>query len=188
MSAKMDRRKQYTQMVLKDSLMKLLKEKPISSITIKEICELADINRSTFYSHFSDQYDLLNSIEDEFIEGMVSTLSKYNFSSEEEALQMTVKTLEHVAENSDVCQTLLSENSDIHFQKKGMTITQKFIFKNWLTDSSYDKETLEYINLFVVSGTMHVIKNWLANEKNKSPREMAEIIHAFVNKGLSEMR
>lgn len=184
----MDRRKKYTQMVLKDSLMKLLKEKPISSITIKEICELADINRSTFYSHFSDQYDLLNTIEDEFIEGMVGKLSQYNFSKEHEARLMTVKTLEHVAENSDVCQTLLSENSDIHFQKRGMKITQQFIFKNWLSDSSFDKETLEYINLFVVSGTMHVIRNWLANGKNKAPEEMAEIIHTFVNKGLSEMR
>lgn len=47
----MDRRKKYTRMVLKESLMELLKNKPISNITIKEICEEADINRSTFYSH-----------------------------------------------------------------------------------------------------------------------------------------
>lgn len=175
-------------MVLKDSLMKLLKEKAISSITIKELCELADINRSTFYAHYSDQYELLNSIEEEFIEGMVNTLNQFNFSKEEEALQMTVKTLEHIAENRDICQTLLSENSDIHFQKKGMTITQQFIFKNWFSDSNHDRETLEYINLFVVSGMIHVIKNWLENGMNKTPEEMAQIINHFINKGLSEMR
>lgn len=45
-ASKLDRRKKYTQMVLKDSLMKHLKEKQISTITVKEICELADINRS----------------------------------------------------------------------------------------------------------------------------------------------
>jgi AcrR family transcriptional regulator len=175
-------------MVLKDSLMNLLKEKPIASITIKEICELADINRSTFYAHYSDQYELLYSIEEEFIEGMVNTLSQYNFSKEEEALQMTVKILEHIAEHSDICQTLLSENSDIHFQKKGMTITQQFIFKNWLSESKDDRETLEYTNLFVVSGMIHVIKHWLENGKNRTPVEMAQIIHTFINKGLSEMR
>ncbi|WP_338121478.1 hypothetical protein [Halalkalibacterium halodurans] len=51
MSVKLDRRKKYTRMVLKESLMKLMQEKPLSNITIKEICDLADINRSTFYSH-----------------------------------------------------------------------------------------------------------------------------------------
>lgn len=96
----MDRRKKYTRMVLKESLMELLKNKPISNITIKEICEEADINRSTFYSHYSSQYDLLNAIEEEFIEDMVSTLNQYNFSKEEEALKMTEKILEYIAKKS----------------------------------------------------------------------------------------
>ncbi|MBT2679701.1 TetR/AcrR family transcriptional regulator [Bacillus sp. ISL-35] len=184
----MDRRKKYTRMVLKESLMALLKEKPISSLTIKEICELADLNRSTFYAHFSSQYDLLNSIEEEFIEDMVSTLNQYNFSKEEEALKMTEKILEYIARNSDVCQMLLSENSDIHFQKKGMKITQEFIFKNWITDRQFDRETFEYINIFVVSGSIYVIKNWVENGMDKTPGEMAEIINNFINHGLSNIR
>lgn len=175
-------------MVLKESLMDLLKNKPISNITIKEVCELADINRSTFYSHFSSQYDLLNAIEEEFIEDMVSTLNQYNFSKEEEALKMTEKILEYIALKSDVCQTLLSENSDIHFQKKGMAITQEFIFKNWISDTHFDRETFEYINIFVVSGSIYVIKNWLENGMDKTPREMAEIINNFINRGLSNIR
>jgi AcrR family transcriptional regulator len=184
----MDRRKKYTRMVLKESLMNLLKNKPISNITIKEICELADINRSTFYSHYSSQYDLLNAIEEEFIEDMVATLSQYNFSEEEEALKMTEKILEYIALKSDVCQTLLSENSDIHFQKKGMMITQEFIFKNWISNSQFDRETFEYINIFVVSGSIYVIKNWVENGMDKTPKEMAEIINNFINKGLSNIR
>ncbi|WNF23749.1 TetR-like C-terminal domain-containing protein [Mesobacillus jeotgali] len=184
----MDRRKKYTRMVLKESLMNLLKNKPISNITIKEICELADINRSTFYSHYSSQYDLLNAIEEEFIEDMVATLSQYNFSEEEEALKMTEKILEYIALKSDVCQTLLSENSDIHFQKKGMMITQEFIFKNWISDIHFDRETFEYINIFVVSGCIYVIKNWVENGMNKTPKEMAEILNNFINKGLSNIR
>ncbi|NKE06873.1 TetR/AcrR family transcriptional regulator [Mesobacillus selenatarsenatis] len=184
----MDRRKKYTRMVLKESLMDLLKHKPISNITIKEICELADINRSTFYSHYSSQYDLLDAIEEEFIEDMVATLNQYNFSKEEEALKMTEKILEYIAQKSDVCQTLLSENSDVHFQKKGMQITQEFIFKNWISDSHFDRETFEYINIFVVSGSIYVIKNWVENGMEKTPREMAEIINNFINKGLSNIR
>ena len=41
---KKDARKRYTQMVLKQSLLKLLKEKPVNKITVKEVCELAQLN------------------------------------------------------------------------------------------------------------------------------------------------
>ncbi|MBT2688493.1 TetR/AcrR family transcriptional regulator C-terminal domain-containing protein [Bacillus sp. ISL-47] len=188
MGSKLDRRKKYTRMVLKEALIKLLEEKQIPCITIKEICVQADINRSTFYSHYSSQYDLLNSIEEEFIKDMTATLSQYNFSKEDEALQMTEKILEYIAENNDICRTLLSENSDIHFQKKGMMITKEFIFKNWITDKHLEQETLEYISMFVVSGSIHVIKHWLENGMNKTPKEMAEIINNFINKGLLNIR
>ena len=60
---KTDARKRYTQMVLKQSLLKLLKEKPVNRITVKEVCELAQLNRATFYAHYSDCFALLESIE-----------------------------------------------------------------------------------------------------------------------------
>ncbi|WP_456276303.1 TetR/AcrR family transcriptional regulator [Bacillus sp. AK128] len=185
MSSKIDRRKKYTQMVLKDSLIQLLKDKPISSITIKEICEVADINRSTFYSHYSNQYDLLYSIEDELIEDMVTTLTQYNFSKEEDSLKMTEKVLEYIAVKSDLCQILLSENSDTHFEKKGMMIMKEHIYKNWITNIHADEDTFDYISLFIVSGSIYVIKKWLENGLNKSPKEMAGIINDISNKGLS---
>ncbi|WP_216663174.1 TetR/AcrR family transcriptional regulator [Bacillus haikouensis] len=184
----MDRRKKYTRMVLKESLLKLLQDKSISSITIKEICEAADINRSTFYAHYANQYELLDSIEEEFIEDLVSTLGRYNFSKEDEALQMTEKLFDYIAEKNAICQTLLSENTDMYFLKKGMMITHEFIFKNWISDSGIDQETYEYINIFMVSGSIHVIKNWVENGMEKTPGEMAVILHNFINRGLSGVR
>lgn len=188
MTSKLDRRKKYTHMVLKDSLIKILKEKKISSVTVKEICEQADINRSTFYSHYSDQYDLLNKIEEEMIEDMNKTLSAYNLSEKEEALQMTEKVLEYLATNRDVCQTLLSENGDTYFQKRVMMITQQYTMKNWMADNTSDETMSEYISLLVISGSIHVIQSWLNNGMDKSPKEMAEMINNFANKGLSSLQ
>lgn len=59
--------------------MKLLKEKPISSVTVKELCEIANINRSTFYSHYIDAHDLLDKIGKELFDDMYATLNQYNF-------------------------------------------------------------------------------------------------------------
>ena len=59
----MDRRVRKTRTMLRLCLAKLLKEKKIQEISVKEISEMADINRGTFYLHYRDVYDLLSSIE-----------------------------------------------------------------------------------------------------------------------------
>lgn len=187
-SSKLDRRKQYTRRVLKESLINLLKEKQISSITVKELCETADINRSTFYSHYSDQYDLLSKIEEEIIKDMNQTLSQYNFTKEEETLQMTEKLLEYVAANSDICRTLLSEHGDATFQKRVMLTAHQFTMQDWMGINSLDEEISEYVSIFVIAGSIHVIKSWLDDGMDKTPKEMAEIINSLTNKGLSSLR
>lgn len=48
--AKLDARKRYTQMMLKQSFLKLLQQKPVNRITVKEVCALAQLNRATFYA------------------------------------------------------------------------------------------------------------------------------------------
>ena len=75
---KTDARKRYTQMVLKQSLLKLLKEKPVNKITVKEVCELSQLNRATFYAHYSDCFALLESIENELIGAFERSLRYVN--------------------------------------------------------------------------------------------------------------
>jgi AcrR family transcriptional regulator len=187
LNSKMDRRKKYTRMVLKDSLIRLLKEKQISQVTVKEVCELADINRSTFYSHYRDQLDLLYQIEEEIIEDMNEYLNQYNFTKEEESVEMTAKLLEYIVSKRDICQTLLHENGDTTFQKRVMMVAQRFLMKNWKDIGNLEEDISGYLSTFIISGSIHVIKSWLDQGMVQSPKEMADIINAFTNKGLSSM-
>ena len=84
---KMDARKRYTQMVLKQSFLKLLKEKPVNKITVKEVCALAQLNRATFYAHYSDCFALMESIENELIDAFEKSLRYVN------SFDVTVHTL-----------------------------------------------------------------------------------------------
>lgn len=63
-SNRIDRRTIYTVNVIKDSFLELIQDKPYSKISIKEICKVADISRSTFYLHFKSIDDVLNAILD----------------------------------------------------------------------------------------------------------------------------
>ncbi len=185
MPEKVDRRKKYTRMVLKTSLMELVKQKPISTITIKEICERADINRSTFYTHYGSQYELLDQIEAEIITDMNNTLASYNYSKEDEGLEMTIKLLEYIAENKEVCETLLSEHGNVSFRKRVMNIALEHTIDNLIQDDQIDVDFSEYVSLFYVSGSIQVIETWLKNGMDKSPKQMAEMISELANNGLA---
>src|SRR5699024_8060984 len=157
-------------MVLKDSLMALLKTKQLSSITVKDVCEQADVKRSTFYSHYQDSFDLMEQIEEEIIIDLNTYLNQYNFAKEEESLQMTEKLLEYVASKYDTCQTLLNENNDPSFERRIMDVAQQFLIKNWTDHHDIDSEISEYAGAFLIGGGINVMKHWLANNMDQPPK------------------
>lgn len=183
-SEKMDRRKKYSRMVLKKSLLQLLNEKQFSSVTVKEICEVADINRSTFYAHYADQYDLLEKIEAEIIDDMITYLNSYNFNEKDELLQMTETIIQYLSTKKEDVQILLNVRADSSFQLKVMDVAQRFITKKYMESNLIKKETSEYLSTFIVSGSVQVMKKWLNDGMEKSPKEMAILINNLINHGI----
>lgn len=72
--AKTDARVRYTKRAIKEAFLTLLKEKPVNRITVKELCELAELNRATFYAHYSDCFALMESIERELLDAFERSL------------------------------------------------------------------------------------------------------------------
>ena len=68
MKEKEDRRVRKTKRLLREGLAKLMLEKPVKNITVREISELVDINRGTFYLHYKDIYDMVEQIQNEIFE------------------------------------------------------------------------------------------------------------------------
>ena len=71
---KTDARVRYTVHMIQNVFLELLKEKPVAKITVKEICGHAEINRSTFYKHYQDVYDLMEKLENEAVEAFEKLL------------------------------------------------------------------------------------------------------------------
>ena len=61
-------RVQYTRRALRSALIDLICEKPLSDITVTDLCARADVNRSTFYLHYMGVHELLEEIEDAILE------------------------------------------------------------------------------------------------------------------------
>ena len=77
MAAKVDRRVRKTKAQLREGLAHLMLEKSIKEITVKELVDKVDINRSTFYLHYSDIYQMLQKIEEEALENITCMLITY---------------------------------------------------------------------------------------------------------------
>ncbi len=174
---KNDRRVRYTKMVLKESLIKLLSEKDISRITIKEICEEADINRATFYSHYSDQYDLLRKVEDELFEQISEHLSGFTQDiGEVTTIDLVERIFEYIKENAQLCKLLLSERGDLDFQKKIMMLIYDKNIDEQITKGIIRKDDAEYIYAYTITGCVGIIQKWLYDGMKMSTRSISELL------------
>jgi AcrR family transcriptional regulator len=177
-----DRRVKYTKMVLKESFINLLSKKGISNITIKQICEDADINRATFYTHYSDQYDLLKKIEGEFLENVKIYISEFKKDKADVVLvDLLEKIFGYIKDNAQLCRLLLSEQSDMEFQKRIMML----IYDSNISikaGENLKKGEEEYIYAFVITGCVGVIQKWLDEGMKESSRFMANAVFDSVKK------
>lgn len=62
-----DRRARRTRRLLRESLLELLEEKRFGEISIRDVTDRADVNRTTFYLHYTDTAQLLRSVEEELL-------------------------------------------------------------------------------------------------------------------------
>lgn len=172
---KLDRRVKYTRNMLKNALVQLMKQQHISTISVKALCELADINRSTFYAHYNDQYDLLHQVEQEVMDNVRRYLKKVMTEGFDIKAPVIVLTciFEYAKENSELFQVLLSENSDHVFQKDVIELSQIVSTRN---NDSLDERTKEYITEFRTAGCISISQKWLKDGTVESPEEMSDLI------------
>ena len=98
----MDRRIKYTKNIIKTTFLKKLEEKEINKITVSEICKEADVNRATFYRYYLDVYDLLDSIEAEFVDNLRLIFKEENYTVYSFALKVLNIFLENKEDNNDL--------------------------------------------------------------------------------------
>jgi AcrR family transcriptional regulator len=183
---KMDQRVRLTRNLLKNALVQLMQEQHIAKISIRAICEVADINRSTFYVHYTDQYDLLNKIQQEVLDNLNRYLNKQDLDENHPmSVQVLTRVLDYVKENVELFKALLSENCDFAFQKDLMELAQVISAQQ---NPSLDERTQEYIKLFGFTGIISILQKWLHDGTNESPAQMAEFVTQICYYGISGIK
>lgn len=177
-----DRRVIRTKREIFNSLTQLLEQKSIDEITVKEITDLAGINRGTFYLHYVDKYDLLEKSVNQIIYEMRDLgkviLHKVSENEDpemvkEEVIKSMSDIFDYVKNNHRFIRCLMSENSTYLFHHK---------FNEILKDHFVEKmqgPSLKVLTVYLVSAASYayqgLIQTWLESDMSETPREMGEI-------------
>lgn len=172
MAAKEDRRVKMTKLMLREALLDMLKTIGIHQISIRELCERADVNRSTFYKYYGSQYDLMAEMELYWTQQIEESLKKSVSSDSLPFLEI----LTYVERNIEFSRLLVNSNIDPEFAKKLFELpTIKRLIEAGLPIKGEDYAA-EYFHAFYVYGGYSIIKHWINKEGRESPEEMSKIM------------
>lgn len=180
---KTDKRVRYTKMFLKESLIKLMDEKPISRITIKELCEEAEINRATFYAHYKDQYDLLQQTEQEMIDDVNRCIDSLAEDPNENRLkQVTLEIIKIIEANFDCARVLWGKNGDMKFQEHMTQIFRDQFIKLLPKQIKGNELENEFIYIYTINGCIGMIRKWMFEEYDRiSPEKLTDMLLRISN-------
>lgn len=114
MKKKEDLRITKTKASLYRGLMELMREHPFEEIKVSEICSISLINRSTFYDHFNDKYELLEALINDMKKDLIESLiiDKTITTIKDYFLEAMVLILNHIEKNKDLYSSIVKINSN----------------------------------------------------------------------------
>ncbi len=182
---KSDRRVRYTKMVLRESLLELMKTQPVVKITPTQLCRHADINRNTFYSHYDSPEQLLNSIEEEFFEEIKCYILRLLKNGT--IIDLLTEICVFISKNSDICAVLFSEYGDKDFLKKIFDLAYEKSLNEWRSAGMKNDvgQKADYLYCFCLNGSIAVIQKWIAEGMKMTPHEVALLLHQYNYYGLN---
>lgn len=184
---KVDTRVQYTKKVLREAVLKLLQEKSIDKVTVKEICETAGLNRGTFYLHYDCPASLLKDVENQFIADNMNYFDAYW--STERQLSFMDSLFVCISQNKDVCRVLLSRNGDPQFINSMTFLAKNATVKEWAKEfPEASEKDLELVFDFVFPGVTNLICKWLEGEYDLSPQELSRRVERLGHHALVAIR
>ena len=176
-----DRRVRRTQRQLRLALAQLMRQKPVQKITVRELADLVDINRATFYAHYADPYALLHEIEESLIHDVQQYLTE---NAETDDVAMLSKIFQYIRANADMCSVLLSDYSDTYFQRLLRELVEHALGLKLRGGSAFSEEDSAFVLTFVLTGCVGIIRQWLSSGMAKSDLALAQLIIRLFYQGI----
>jgi len=168
-SKKEDRRVSRTKRNINTAFLELSKEKDLSKITIKELCELADINRKTFYTYYSSISDVLSAIENQIINEFQNRITELKKSK----INLTVTDIilcigDLLNTNSEFVHQLVQVDTLDGLEKKVGYVIKDALKNVLVPEEQYQNDLVNMTLEYIISGAVTMYIQWFST-KNSIP-------------------
>ncbi|MCF0144350.1 MAG: TetR/AcrR family transcriptional regulator [Firmicutes bacterium] len=175
-----------TKAALKNCAIALLKEKPLHQISVREITEMADLNRGTFYLHYKDVYELIEEIESDFITEFSNITSRDIPSSiEDSPYPLLLDLFTFIDNNQDFCSLLLDNIRSGRFSDRIKNVIEDKLLSrlDYITENT-PKEELDIYYAYALSGCVGIVEHWLTQKPRPEPQQIATVTEHVLRNGL----
>ena len=161
-----------TRAAIQSALMHAIEQKPVSSVTVQEIIDEANVCRTTFYAHFRDINDLVETVGNEIIDEVGTVLESVEYDRSHGPEFPTIRTVVNVyAEHADTIRLLNSPNGDPSFndrmQRKIYEVTRTL--RKTHDGDAFPEYRHRLYSRYVISGGISVLNYYLSNEPDWDP-------------------
>lgn len=170
--------------------MEIAKEKGTRSTTVRDITQIASINRSTFYEYFIDVYDLLDQYENTLLENVRQELATLKISLPEKAndphnplTALSGYTVNIIHSFGDDVFFLMGPQGDPAFREKLTAFLLPLLKEYFIPDVS-DIPNADYILAFTISAINGTLTHWHQTGQSISDTEVVTLIETILNSGL----
>jgi len=176
MGMKPNQRVALTKELVHRALIELLKRQEIHRISIRELCQIAGINRTTFYNHYGSQYDVLAEIRDWYLRDIAEAIESTDLQDPENLCSRVSLVLSYMEQNLEISRLLIQNNIDESFAQRLFSLPKiEDMLAETLKASVSSREYRDVVS-FAISGSYKLVQNWIAEDNRRSSAEMAHLI------------
>ena len=161
--------------MIKEAFLELLEEKNINKITVTDIVNKADLNRSTFYAHYMDVRAITEEMENEVIDKMIEILNEFEFKSFfNNPTPLLLEVSKFLENNQKTYKVLLKVNEAESFLKKLKNEFAKYMMLD--TDIPEYLKDSKMVNLrisYFAGGIINIYQDWFNGKLNCSLNDIA---------------
>ena len=183
---KQDRRVVKTKRAIHMAFASLLSQKDLNDITVRDIADLADINRKTFYNYYAGVYAVLDEIENEVVSTLENALGATDFREAMNHPELVFEKLTAIINTDlDFYGHLLSMRGNVSLITKTVKLLKQKTKEVVLLQLPVKEEEIDILLDYTFSGMLTVYQQWFNSDRSRSIEEISEILSVLCFNGLN---
>lgn len=185
---RMDPRTRKTKRAIRNAFARLLSEQELNDITVRDVAELAEINRKTFYRYYSGIYQVVDEIENEIVQSYEQILGEIDFRRDiENPTRIFERLTATISTDLDFYGSLLSMRGNVSLVSKLTDMLKSKTRETLLLHVSMDARVADVMLEYVISGMVAVYQQWFLSGRRDPIELVSETLSTLAFSGINAL-